>query len=94
MFDKRMVLCIPDGSDLNNFRPTIGKRKDGLILNVNKYLIKYDYKIAEKIYKNVDPSCNKNGEVTAQNQQRFMRIAYKEMLLECSLKLTDGEKQF
>ena len=49
-FDKKMVLCVPDGLDLKHFRPKIGKSKDGLVINVNKYLIKYDYKLAEKIF--------------------------------------------
>lgn len=48
LFDKREILFVEDGYDLNRFEPQKNTGKQ-ICIDINPFLIKYDYEIARKI---------------------------------------------
>ena len=84
-----------DGTDLNGFKSlehNVGSCSypNQIWLDINQYMIKYDYDIAAAL--SPDPKVKTVTEVDCQNRKRFSVMAYKELLAECSKKLTGGQK--
>ena len=80
MFQKREVLIVEDGSDLKGFRtkdydPKIDDKKQ-IKVDLNKYIHKYDYELAEKLV------TQKNNQYAfcKENQKQFNEKAFAELL--------------
>ena len=57
------------------------------MINLNKYIAKYDYDIASKV-------CTNNEKRTAKDEESFKKAALYEILQKCSEELTGGKLNF
>jgi len=60
---------------------------DNTVINLNKYIAKYDYDIASKV-------CTNNEKRAAKDEESFKKAALYEILQKCSEELTGGRKNF
>ena len=97
LFEKRPIIFMEDGTDLNGFQSKFRSKNavnvypDQVKVDINPYIIKYDYDIAAAL----SSSKAKNKfDCGGKNRKRFTFIAYKELLVELSKLLNGGRKQF
>ena len=81
LFEKRYIHFIPDGVDLKHLQRhhkhpiRYLQEKSSLCIDINYYLIKYDYVIAEKLLHLQDPYL-RDETLNKQNQQKFLDLAF------------------
>ena len=59
-------------------------------MDVNPYMIKYDYDIAAALSKDPKARAMLKTDCTNESRKRFSFIAYKELLVDCSERLCGG----
>jgi hypothetical protein len=76
----------PDAEPLEN-KPWLPRSKDNVVINLNKYIAKYDYDIAAKV-------CTNQERRNVKDEESFKRAALFEILQICSIELTGGRTSF
>ena len=88
--EPRLVILIPEGADIKNFRESSKKKwnppaQSNLVINLNKFIGKYDYDIAQLI-------CPSNAKRIEGAEEKFRRTAIYEITSLCTQKMSGGKK--
>jgi len=93
--EERFIIFMEDGMNIKDISNPIAVLENGikkelpnnLVINVSKYIAKYDYDIADKVKRSLRP--RSQGVINLFNKNAILEI-----LQLCSFELTNNEKNF